>query len=66
MNEKLLSVQNLHTSFFTDAGEVQAVNGVNFDLDRGEIQRLRQIRHRLFHHADSGRYRQDRRRQDPV
>ena len=37
MNEKLLSVQNLHTSFFTDAGEVQAVNGVNFDLDRGEI-----------------------------
>ena len=37
MNEKLLSVQDLHTSFFTDAGEVQAVNGVNFDLDRGEI-----------------------------
>ena len=37
MSEKLLSVQDLHTSFFTDAGEVQAVNGVNFDLDRGEI-----------------------------
>ena len=37
MSEHLLSVQNLHTSFFTDAGEVQAVNGVNFDLDRGEI-----------------------------
>ena len=37
MNEKLLSVQDLQTSFFTDAGEVQAVNGVNFDLDRGEI-----------------------------
>ena len=37
MSEKLLSVQDLHTSFFTDAGEVQAVNGVNFELDRGEI-----------------------------
>ena len=37
MAEKLLSVQDLHTSFFTDAGEVQAVNGVSFDLDRGEI-----------------------------
>ena len=37
MAEHLLSVQDLHTSFFTDAGEVQAVNGVNFDLDPGEI-----------------------------
>ncbi len=37
MSEYLLSVQDLHTSFFTDAGEVQAVNGVNFNLDPGEI-----------------------------
>ena len=37
MSEKLLSVRDLHTSFFTDAGEVQAGNGVSFDLDRGEI-----------------------------
>ncbi len=37
MSEHLLSVQDLHTSFFTDAGEVQAVNGVSFDLDPGEI-----------------------------
>ena len=37
MSEKLLSVRDLHTSFFTDAGEVQAVNGVNFELDPGEI-----------------------------
>ena len=37
MAEKLLSVRDLHTSFFTDAGEVQAVNGVSFDLDPGEI-----------------------------
>ena len=37
MSEKLLSVQDLHTSFFTDSGEVQAVNGINFDLDPGEI-----------------------------
>ncbi|MDT3388986.1 MAG: ABC transporter ATP-binding protein [bacterium] len=33
----LLSVQDLHTSFFTDKGEVHAVNGVSFNLDPGEI-----------------------------
>ncbi|MCR5041642.1 MAG: ABC transporter ATP-binding protein [Clostridia bacterium] len=37
MSEYLLDVQDLHTSFFTDAGEVQAVNGVSFHLDPGEI-----------------------------
>ena len=37
MSEHLLSVQDLHTSFFTEAGEVQAVNGVTFNLDPGEI-----------------------------
>ena len=37
MAEHLLSVQDLHTSFFTDSGEVQAVNGVSFNLDEGEI-----------------------------
>ena len=37
MSEHLLSVQDLHTSFFTDNGEVQAVNGVTFNLDPGEI-----------------------------
>lgn len=35
--EHLLSVQNLHTSFFTDNGEVQAVNGVSFNLDEGKV-----------------------------
>ena len=33
----LLEVRDLHTSFFTDAGEVGAVNGVSFDLDRGQV-----------------------------
>ena len=28
MSENILSVQNLHTSFHTDKGEVKAVNGV--------------------------------------
>ena len=37
MSEHLLSVQNLHTAFKTDSGEVSAVNGMSFDLDRGEI-----------------------------
>ncbi len=35
--EHLLRVQELHTSFFTDNGEVQAVNGVSFDLDAGKV-----------------------------
>ncbi len=33
----LLEVKDLHTSFFTDAGEVKAVNGVSFNLDRGKV-----------------------------
>lgn len=33
----LLSVNDLRTSFFTDSGEVHAVNGVSFNLDEGEI-----------------------------
>ena len=37
MNKPLISVQNLHTSFFTDSGEVCAVNGVSFDVDNGEM-----------------------------
>lgn len=34
---KLLSVENLHTSFFTASGEVKAVNGVSFNLDEGKV-----------------------------
>lgn len=37
MSEYLLEVKDLHTSFFTDAGEVQAVNGVSFNLEKGKI-----------------------------
>lgn len=33
----LLEVRNLQTSFFTDAGEVKAVNGVSFDLERKKV-----------------------------
>lgn len=36
-SEYLLEVKNLHTSFFTDSGEVRAVNGVSFSLRPGEI-----------------------------
>ncbi len=34
---RLLEVKDLHTSFFTDAGEVKAVNGVSFNLDKGKV-----------------------------
>ncbi|MGM9602038.1 MAG: ABC transporter ATP-binding protein [Faecousia sp.] len=33
----LLEVNDLHTSFFTPAGEVKAVNGVSFYLDHGKV-----------------------------
>ncbi len=33
----LLEVKDLHTSFFTPAGEVKAVNGVSFFLDEGKV-----------------------------
>ena len=33
----LLQVSDLRTSFFTDAGEVKAVNGVSFTLEKGKV-----------------------------
>ncbi|MFA9397382.1 MAG: ABC transporter ATP-binding protein [Clostridiaceae bacterium] len=36
MAEKLLEVKNVKTSFFTHLGEVQAVRGVSFYIDKGE------------------------------
>ena len=33
----LLEVNDLHTSFFTPAGEVKAVNGISFYLDHGKV-----------------------------
>ena len=35
--KNILSVVDLHTVFTTDNGEVQAVNGVSFDLSEGKI-----------------------------
>ena len=36
MSKKLLEVNNLSVSFNTYAGEVQALRGVSFSVDRGE------------------------------
>jgi oligopeptide transport system ATP-binding protein len=33
----LLEVKDLHTSFFTPAGEVKAVNGLSFSLEKGKV-----------------------------
>lgn len=33
----LLSVNDLHTSFFTPAGEVKAINGISFNLEKGKV-----------------------------
>ena len=37
MSERILSVKNLETAFFTEAGEVKAVNGISFNLDKGKV-----------------------------
>lgn len=37
MDEFLLQVKNLRTSFFTDSGEVKAINGISFDLPHGKV-----------------------------
>ncbi|MBR7552762.1 ABC transporter ATP-binding protein [Allobacillus sp. GCM10007491] len=37
MSEPILTVQDLHTHFFTDNKEVPAVDGVSIDLHKGEV-----------------------------
>ena len=37
MKKKILEVNNLKTSFFTHLGEVQAVRGVSFELNEGDV-----------------------------
>jgi len=34
--QELLKINNLHTSFFTEAGEVKAVRGISFSLEQGK------------------------------
>ena len=36
MSEKMLEVKGMRTSFFTHVGEVKAIRGVDFYLDKGE------------------------------
>jgi oligopeptide transport system ATP-binding protein len=37
MSEAILQVINLHTSFPTDSGEVRAVNGISFSVNKGKV-----------------------------
>ncbi len=36
MSERLLEIRDLHTFFYTDAGVVKAVNGVSFQVNKGQ------------------------------
>lgn len=38
--EPILQVENLHTRFYTDQGELPAVNGIDFDIEKGKIMAL--------------------------
>ena len=72
MSTPLLQVKNLCTSFDVDAGEVRAVNGISFSLDKGKVLgivgrvRQRQERDGLFHHAHSGGARPHQERRNPL
>ncbi len=37
MSELLLDVKNLYTSFYTNDGEVQAINNLSFNLEKGKV-----------------------------
>ncbi|AEV67559.1 ABC transporter ATP-binding protein [Acetivibrio clariflavus] len=37
MNKELLKINDLKVSFFTPAGEVKAVNGISYSLERGKV-----------------------------
>lgn len=37
MIQPILSIENLHTHFFTDRGEVPAVDGVDLYINPGEV-----------------------------
>ena len=39
-SDTLLNVRDLRVSFFTDEGEVRAVDGVSFSMQRGETLAL--------------------------
>ena len=35
--EKLIEIKNLYTHFYTEAGTAKAVDGVSFDIYKGEV-----------------------------
>ena len=37
MSDNILTISDLHTSFFTPVGEVKAVGGVSLKLAKGEV-----------------------------
>ena len=36
-SEKLIQIKDLHTHFYTEAGTAKAVDGVSFDIYKGEV-----------------------------
>ena len=60
----VLEVENLHTCFHTESGDVNAVNGLSMTLEAGKTLGIvgesgSGIRNRIFYHADFSRDRRD-------
>ena len=43
MAERILDIKDLYVSFDTYAGEVQAVRGVSYHVDAGEVLAVNQV-----------------------
>ena len=42
----LVEIENLHVKFNTDSGEVNAVNGISFDIKKGLVKKILEMKNK--------------------